>query len=95
MCGRYRLARKQEILVELFDARNDAEWTPGYNAATGQDVPVIRQDATQPVQSISPVPSGLAPSWAKECKAGYMMINGSAERVANKPASSGERSSVG
>jgi putative SOS response-associated peptidase YedK len=26
MCGRYRLARKKEILAETFDVDNDVEW---------------------------------------------------------------------
>jgi putative SOS response-associated peptidase YedK len=40
MCGRYRLARKKEILAETFDVdNNDIEWSPRYNVAPGQNVP--------------------------------------------------------
>ena len=28
MCGRYRLARKKEMLAETFDVDNDVEWSP-------------------------------------------------------------------
>jgi len=37
MCGRYRLARKKEILAEYFDVENDVDWSPRYNVAPGQD----------------------------------------------------------
>jgi hypothetical protein len=38
MCGRYRLARKKEILGEFFDVENEVDWSPRYNIAPGQDV---------------------------------------------------------
>jgi hypothetical protein len=50
MCGRYRLARKKEILAEVFDAADDVDWSPRYNIAPNQSVPVVRQDATRPVR---------------------------------------------
>ena len=59
MCGRYRLARKKEILAETFDVDNDVEWSPRYNVAPGQDVPVVRQDAARPARSISLARWGL------------------------------------
>ena len=86
MCGRYRLARKKEILAETFDVDNDVEWSPRYNVAPGQNVPVVRQDAARPSRSISLVRWGLIPFWAKDAKAGYKMINARAETVADTPA---------
>jgi putative SOS response-associated peptidase YedK len=86
MCGRYRLARKKEILAETFDVDNDVEWSPRYNVAPGQNVPVIRQDAARPLRSISLARWGLIPFWAKDAKAGYKMINARAETVADTPA---------
>src|ERR1035441_3672854 len=38
MCGRYRLARKKEILAEVFDAGDDVDWSPRYNIAPSQSV---------------------------------------------------------
>jgi putative SOS response-associated peptidase YedK len=84
MCGRYRLARKKEILAETFDVDNDVEWSPHYNVAPGQNVPVVRQDAAR--RSISLARWGLIPFWAKDAKAGYKMINARAETVADTPA---------
>jgi putative SOS response-associated peptidase YedK len=86
MCGRYRLARKKEILAETFDVDNDVEWSPRYNVAPGQNVPVVRQDSARPSPSMSLARWGLIPFWAKDAKAGYKMINARAETVADTPA---------
>ena len=87
MCGRYRLARKKEILAETFDVEETAvEWSPRYNVAPGQDVVVVRQDVVRPTRSIPLVRWGLIPSWSKDAKAGYKMINARAETVAQLPA---------
>jgi putative SOS response-associated peptidase YedK len=86
MCGRYRLARKKEILAETFDVDNDVEWSPRYNVAPGQGVPVLRQDAAEPLRSLSLVRWGLIPPWSKEAKTGYKMVNARAETVASTPA---------
>jgi putative SOS response-associated peptidase YedK len=88
MCGRYRLARKKEILAETFDVDNDVDWSLCYNVAPGQNVPVVRQDSARPSRSISLARWGLIPFsfWAKDAKAGYKMINARAETVADTPA---------
>ena len=86
MCGRYRLARKKEILGEVFDSGDDVDWNPRYNIAPSQSVPVVRQDATRPVRSFSLIRWGLIPFWAKDAKVGYKMINARAETIAEKPA---------
>jgi putative SOS response-associated peptidase YedK len=86
MCGRYRLVRKKEILAEVFDAGDDVDWAPRYNVAPGQDVPVIRQDISEPKRSLSLMRWGLIPSWAKDLKIGYKLINARAETVSDKPA---------
>ena len=86
MCGRYRLARKKEILAETFDVENDVDWIPRYNVAPGQNVAVVRQDATRPVRSFSLMRWGLIPFWAKDANVGYKMINARAETLTEKPA---------
>ena len=86
MCGRYRLARQKEILAEVFDVGDDDDWSPRYNIAPSQSVPVVRQAATRPARSISVIRWGLIPFWAKDAKAGYKMINARAETIAEKPA---------
>ena len=86
MCGRYRLARKKQILAEVFDVGDGDDWSPRYNIAPSQSVPVVRQDAIRPVRSFSLMRWGLIPFWAKDAKAGYKMINARAETIAEKPA---------
>lgn len=87
MCGRYRVARKKEVLAEVFDVEEEeVEWAPRYNVAPGQDVAVIRQNPTQPTRSFSLMRWGLVPHWAPDAKVGYKMINARAETVAEKPA---------
>ena len=70
MCGRYRLTRKKEILAEVFDVGDDDDWSPPYNIAPSQSVPVVRQSATRHVRSFSLIRWGLIPFWAKDAKAG-------------------------
>jgi putative SOS response-associated peptidase YedK len=44
MCGRYRLSRHKQLLAEYFDTNfDDLEWTPRYNVAPTQSIPVLRQ----------------------------------------------------
>lgn len=86
MCGRYRLTRKKEILAETFDLEDGVDWSPRYNIAPGQNVAVIRQDATKPARSSSLMRWGLIPFWAKDANVGYKMINARAETITEKPA---------
>jgi putative SOS response-associated peptidase YedK len=51
MCGRYRLSRRKQIVEEHFDAMSDDDWTPRYNIAPTQPVPVIRWDNPQRADS--------------------------------------------
>lgn len=48
MCGRFRVARKKEILEEAFDVDgglDNLDWIPRYNVAPGQQIVAVRQDA--------------------------------------------------
>jgi putative SOS response-associated peptidase YedK len=89
MCGRFRIAKKKEILEEAFevdDAADDGDWAPRYNVAPGQEIAVVRQDATNPVRLLSRMRWGLIPSWAKDPGAGFKMINARSETAADMPA---------
>src|ERR1051325_4840682 len=49
MCGRYRLSRRKQIIEEHFDCDPwDNDWSPRYNIAPTQSVPVIRQHPKEP-----------------------------------------------
>ena len=87
MCGRYRLSRRKQLVEEYFDtASEEPEWTPRYNIAPTQPVPVIRQNPKEPRRELSLMRWGLIPSWAKDSSASAMMINARSETAATKPA---------
>src|SRR5215471_6853266 len=87
MCGRYRLSRRKQVLEEQFgtDPWED-DWTPRYNIAPTQPVPIIRQHPNEPVRSLSLVRWGLTPSWSKDSAGAAKMINARSETVATLPA---------
>jgi putative SOS response-associated peptidase YedK len=87
MCGRFRVARKKEILEAAFDAEDDwtgLDWKPRYNAAPGQLIAAVRQDADEPRRRMSPLRWGLIPAWASNASIGYKMINARAETAATR-----------
>jgi len=87
MCGRYRLSRRKQILEEHFDSVSGMEdWSPRYNIAPTQSVPVIRQNPKEPVRELSLFRWGLVPSWAKDPSVASRMINARSETASTKPA---------
>jgi putative SOS response-associated peptidase YedK len=87
MCGRYRLSRRKQLVEEYFDtASGEEDWVPRYNIAPTQLVPVIRQNAKEPIRHLSLMRWGLIPSWAKDSSVAARMINARAETASTKPA---------
>jgi len=86
MCGRYRLSRRKQIVEEYFDVLSDEEWSPRYNIAPTQSVPVVRQHPKEPRRDLSLLRWGLIPSWATDQSIGAQMINARSETAASKPA---------
>src|SRR5690242_2552632 len=87
MCGRYRLSRRKQIIEEHFDAiSEDEDWSPRYNIAPTQPIPIIRQHQKEPCRVLSLVRWGLIPSWAKDMSGSAGMINARSETAATKPA---------
>ena len=86
MCGRYRLSRRKQIVEEYFDASGDDDWSPRYNIAPTQPVPVIRQHPKEPGRVLSTMRWGLIPSWAKDMSGSAGMINARSETATSKPA---------
>ena len=81
MCGRYTLFL-QGKLKDRFKTMNDLEVRPNYNVAPGQTMPVVTRHSPN---SLELMQWGLVPSWAKDPKIGYKMINARGETVAEKP----------
>lgn len=86
MCGRYRLTAKERYIAEHFDLDNEeVQWTPRYNIAPTQQVPVIRQDRHQLRRHFSLMRWGLIPYFASDASVGNRAINAMAETAAEKP----------
>jgi putative SOS response-associated peptidase YedK len=87
MCGRYRLSRRKQILEEHFDSvSGEEDWSPRYNIAPTQPVPVIRQNPRQAVRELSLLRWGLVPSWGRDISMAASMINAWSETASSKPA---------
>lgn len=87
MCGRFRLSRRKQVIAERFDAISDGDdWTPRYNVAPTQPIPVVRQHASEPTRHLSQMRWGLIPSWSKDDSHGAKMINARSETAAAMPA---------
>lgn len=87
MCGRYKLSRRKQIVEEYFDtASGEEDWSPRYNVAPTQPVPVIRQHPKETVRELSLMRWGLIPSWSKDSSVAASMINARSETAATKPA---------
>jgi len=90
MCGRYRLSRRKQIIEEQFDTADwQDDWSPRYNIAPTQTIPVIRQHPKEPVRQISTMRWGLIrliPHWAKDASGAARTINARSETAATKPA---------
>jgi putative SOS response-associated peptidase YedK len=85
MCGRYRVSRRKQLVEEYFDTADwQDEWSPRYNIAPTQPVPVIRQNPREPVRELSLLRWGLIPSWAKDSSVAARMINARSETAATK-----------
>jgi putative SOS response-associated peptidase YedK len=87
MCGRYRLSRRKQLVEEYFDCvSHEPDWSPRYNIAPTQPIPVIRQNPKEPVRELSSMRWGLIPSWSKDPSAAAKMINARSETASTKPA---------
>jgi len=81
MCGRYTLQQPEDLQAR-FNTSNEVEIKPNYNAAPGQLMPVILRNSPN---RIALMKWGLVPSWAKDPKIGYKMINARSEGIQDKP----------
>ena len=86
MCGRYRLTAKERYLRDQFGLDEDPTWTPRWNIAPTQLVPIVRQKSIPSTRSFDLVRWGLIPSWAKDPSIATKTINAMSETAAEKPA---------
>jgi putative SOS response-associated peptidase YedK len=87
MCGRYRLSRRKQMIEEYFDSvSGEDDWTPRYNIAPTQPVPIIRQNPKEPRRELSLVRWGVDPLVGKGHFGRSHDINARSETAATKPA---------
>jgi putative SOS response-associated peptidase YedK len=85
MCGRYTLYHDEEDLTELF-ALDGFPWSPRYNIAPTQVVPIVRVRADG-VRERLDARWGLVPAWVKEPTAfKALLFNARSETAGEKPA---------
>lgn len=87
MCGRYWLVTPFEVLASRFRVRGEPQpLVARWNAAPGQELPVIRIDAAgRGARILEPMRWGLVPSWASSPADAGRPINARAETAATKP----------
>jgi len=84
MCGRFELHSAFEIIARLFGLSGGLiTLPPSYNIAPGADIAIIVNEAGKNKPALCRW--GFVPSWGKDLKEGYKMINARAETVAEKP----------
>ncbi|WP_304943731.1 SOS response-associated peptidase [Vallitalea guaymasensis] len=90
MCGRFVLTLDYDMLVDILKGRFDIEniasnldYIPRYNIAPSQQVLSVASNGKK--DRIGYLRWGFVPSWAKDTKIGYKMINARSESVETKP----------
>ncbi len=85
MCGRFTQKAPWEKVKKEFTVKTSESnlFTPRYNIAPMQIIPVVRDAASERV--IQALKWGLVPSWAKDAAIGNRMINARAETLTEKP----------
>ncbi len=84
MCGRFTLFADEELIMNRFGLTHKIKsYKPSYNVAPGQDVLIVINDGKN--KRAGYVRWGLVPSWEKDEKIGYKMINARLETAHEKP----------
>lgn len=84
MCGRYTLLAEEVDILRAFGLSEPiSEYEPSYNVAPGQRVLAIIHDGKK--KRAGYLKWGLVPSWSKDEKIGYKMINARSETAHVKP----------
>jgi putative SOS response-associated peptidase YedK len=82
MCGRYTIIAKAEEIEKRFEVEVPQHYTPRYNAAPTQLLPVITNEHPE---KLSFYHWGLVPSWYSETENPAKLINARLETIVEKP----------
>lgn len=84
MCGRYTLLADELKIIKEFNLDQPIDsYQPSYNIAPGQNILTVIHDGRK--RRAGYLRWGLVPSWAKDEKIGYKMINARSETAHEKP----------
>lgn len=84
LCGRYTLLVDELKIRQRFNIPNEIDaYHPSFNIAPGQNVLAVIHDGKK--RRAGYLRWGLVPSWAKDEKIGYKMINARSETAHQKP----------
>lgn len=83
MCGRFSTPDQELVIKEFKISQFSEHFERVYNAAPSMALPVVR--SKNGMRELIGMRWGLIPSWAKDEKIGYKMINARGESVAQKP----------
>jgi putative SOS response-associated peptidase YedK len=86
MCGRFTLFSTFETIKERFQidsAFDEMDYQISYNIAPSQRVVAVINDGSK--NRLGYLRWGLIPSWAKDERVGYKLINARSETLAEKP----------
>lgn len=81
MCGRYTIIAKAEEIEKRFNVEVPKAYTPRYNAAPSQILPII---TNQNPDGLSFFHWGLIPGWAKDKSISSKLINARSETITEK-----------
>ena len=84
MCSRYTLTSRPELVRDLFEYEELADFPPRYNIAPTQPVPIVRISPKR-TREFALVRWGLIPSWVKEPGEFTTLINARSETILEKP----------
>ncbi len=85
MCGRYWITSPADVLTSRFRVKGvPAALLPRWNAAPGQDLPVVRLGPSGD-RILEPMRWGLVPAWVADASDAGRPINARAETAATKP----------
>lgn len=85
MCGRFGFDMPRKRAAEVFHLESAPEYAPRRNVAPGTDIFGVAPSPQDAGRSGYLFRWGLIPSWAKDARIGYKLINARSESAAEKP----------
>ncbi len=84
-CGRYTLHKTPQELADHYNlAKKPKELRPNYNVAPGQTMPIV-VETDEGQRDLQLMRWGLVPSWSKDPKIGYRLINARDDKLFTSP----------